>query len=232
MLCNTAKKKTCSPEKKNQEEIHTYIEREILGIDSQTWGAGRSGIYRAGQQPGDSGQSWCYSLEPEDSLEAEFLLLQEITVFALKADWMRPNTFQESPALLRAGWFKGSSHLCKASTATSGGCLNKQLVIIASPSRPAKLTITSFNFQRHIPPSPYRGNYSSSFIISALEIGLTYGLLSPLPFLISNFHPKPQILSLPRNTVSDFPWRDRLTSFIFWQMSAKYPSYSDICSLK
>lgn len=119
---------------------------------------------------------------------------------------MSPNTFRESPALLKAGWFKGSSHLRNASTAASGGCLNKQLVIIASPSRPTKLTITSFNFQRHIPPSPYRGNYSSSFIISALEISLTYGPLSPLPFLIFKFHPKPQILSLPRNTVSDFPW--------------------------
>ena len=48
-----------------------------------TWGL-RPRIHGVGLRAGDSGQSSCYCLEPEDSLQAEFLLLQEIAVFALK----------------------------------------------------------------------------------------------------------------------------------------------------
>lgn len=36
------------------------------------------------------------------------------------------------------------------------------------------------------------------------------------------FHLKSQILFLPTNTASCFPWSDRLTSFSFKKMSAKY----------
>lgn len=51
------------------------------------------------------------------------------------------------------------------------------------------------------------------------------------------FHLKFQTLFLPTNTVSCFPWSDRLTSFSFKKMSAKYlglnsHSFSVICSEK
>ena len=70
----------------------------------QLWGLTHSKIYEAGQQPEDFGRSWCYSLESKGSLEAEFLPLQETSVFFFfflrpLNDWMRPTHIMEGNLL-------------------------------------------------------------------------------------------------------------------------------------
>ena len=52
-------------------------------------------------------------------------------------------------------------------------------------------------------------------------------MVSDTCFQNSDFNLKAQILSLATNTVSCFPWSDRLTSFFFGKMSAKYSSLNN-----